>query len=92
MARFTNTSTAGLVRSDVECGAGVGGKAQRPDVPHDLAGHAQCLAAGGQHPHPGAPAQDLADQTARRSEHVLAVVDHDEGALRGQPLDDRLLE
>ena len=55
-----------------------------------LVGDRQCLAAGGQDRHLGAPAQDLVDEAGGGVDDVLAVVDQQQELLRDQVGDDPL--
>ncbi len=66
-------------RRFVGCGHG-----ERRHAPHRLAGHAQPGPAGGQHPQRRAERHHRADQRGRRLDHVLAVVEHQEGRSIGE--------
>ena len=73
-----------LDRGRVEPGSCVEGR----NGPPVLRREAQALAAGGQDPDGGGPAQDRVDEVRGRGQDVLAVVDHDEQtAARQRPHD-----
>ena len=61
---------------------------ERRHRPHDLAGDAERLAAGGQHVHVRAPPQHQLDELTGGVEDVLAVVEHQQEVLRREQLGD----
>ena len=78
-ARSTNRRPAPDASSAAAPAARVGvGQAQGGHAPGGLPGDAQQLAAGGQHPHPGAAAEQGVRQAGSGLEQVLAVVQQEQ--------------
>jgi hypothetical protein len=62
---------------------------QRPDLQHLFARHTEPAAGGRQDPQLRAARQELVDQRTRRTEHMLAGVQHEQRPFTGEPVGDR---